>query len=181
MAKGSGLPSQSAAADEDAPAKITLPAELKKRLVDDHDKIKAKKLAKLPARPTVSDVLNDFLKSYKTDSPEKEVACEVVAGVKVYFQHCLPAILLYKFEKQQYDNFNSADDEADPCTHYGGIHLLRLFVKLPGLLAKTQLKEDARSVLNAGLMQIITHIAKHADKLVPMRYADAGTEYKKRN
>ena len=46
-------------------------------------------LLKLPYKPTVSDIMKDFVsKQYKGESVEKEVAGEVAAGVKVC---CIPS------------------------------------------------------------------------------------------
>ena len=53
-------------------------------------------------------------------------------------------------------------------------------VKMPELLDKTGLKHDAKAVLVNCMQGIIAHVAKHADRLVPMRYVDASAEYKKR-
>eukprot|EP01147_Barroeca_monosierra_P002207 gene2207-5218_t len=159
---------------------LELPSNLKQLLVQDNEKVKAKKLARLPMKPSISEILQDFLLTYKSDEFSVQIMGEVVAGVKVYFQHCLPSLLLYKFEAPQYQTFNFDDPQHDVCDFYGGIHLLRLFVKLPTLLGYTEVKPDATAVLFECMKRIVQHIQLNADRLVTMDYLDGGAEYKKR-
>jgi mortality factor 4-like protein 1 len=50
---------------------------------------------------------------------------EILKGLRCYFNQALPAMLLYKSERQQYKE--SISDDAPPSTVYGAEHLLRLF------------------------------------------------------
>lgn len=52
---------------------------------------------------------------------------EVIEGLKVYFDQALGTILLYKFERPQYENILSENPDADMSDVYGAEHLLRLF------------------------------------------------------
>ena len=57
------------------------------------------------------------------------VAGAVAAGVKDYFEHALPSLLLYKAERPQFDETAALD--ALFCDQYGIEHLLRLFSLWP--------------------------------------------------
>lgn len=50
---------------------------------------------------------------------------EIMNGLRCYFDKALPAILLYKKERQQYRD--AVSDNVSPSTIYGAEHLLRLF------------------------------------------------------
>eukprot|EP00658_Telonema_sp_P-2_P015762 TRINITY_DN1608_c0_g4_i12.p1 TRINITY_DN1608_c0_g4~~TRINITY_DN1608_c0_g4_i12.p1 ORF type:complete len:200 (+),score=60.34 TRINITY_DN1608_c0_g4_i12:229-828(+) len=81
---------------------------LKKALVDDMDKIlKHKRLVELPAKISVSQLLDEFLTSQLkkaatvTDRTLQKVWAEMMDGLRVNFDQSLPQILLYRFERQQ--------------------------------------------------------------------------------
>jgi hypothetical protein len=50
---------------------------------------------------------------------------EILKGLRCYFDKALPAMLLYKKERQQYSEEVKGD--VSPSTIYGAEHLLRLF------------------------------------------------------
>lgn len=50
---------------------------------------------------------------------------EILKGIRCYFDKALPALLLYKKERQQYHD--TVKDDVSPSTIYGAEHLLRLF------------------------------------------------------
>lgn len=50
---------------------------------------------------------------------------EILKGLREYFDKALPAMLLYKKERQQYQEV--VKDNISPSTVYGAEHLLRLF------------------------------------------------------
>lgn len=52
-------------------------------------------------------------------------AGEVLKGVQLYFDKVLPAMLLYKNERQQYND--AMKHASSPSKVYGAEHLLRLF------------------------------------------------------
>lgn len=50
---------------------------------------------------------------------------EILNGLRSYFDKALPAMLLYKNERHQYEEMVS--DNVTPSAIYGAEHLLRLF------------------------------------------------------
>lgn len=50
---------------------------------------------------------------------------EILNGLRSYFDKALAVILLYKKERQQYND--AVADNVSPSTVYGAEHLLRLF------------------------------------------------------
>ncbi|KAL5216648.1 hypothetical protein ABZP36_008049 [Zizania latifolia] len=82
---------------------------------------------------------------------------EILKGLRCYYDKALPAMLLYKKERQQYGEEVKGD--VSPSTVYGAEHLLRLFAKLPDLLASVNMEEDALNKLQQKLLDIL----KYAD------------------
>jgi mortality factor 4-like protein 1 len=62
---------------------------------------------------------------------------ELCDALKLYFDKALPLLLLYQQEQPQYAALQKKHPGKTPCELYGVEHLLRLFVKLPSLLAQT--------------------------------------------
>jgi mortality factor 4-like protein 1 len=52
---------------------------------------------------------------------------EVVAGLKLYFNRALGAMLLYRFERQQYTDLRKKFPKKEMSDIYGAEHLLRIF------------------------------------------------------
>ncbi|KAJ8425132.1 hypothetical protein Cgig2_011098 [Carnegiea gigantea] len=98
-------------------------------------------LVKLPRSPNVDDVLKKYLE-YRTrkDGTITDSIAEILNGLRCYFDKALPLMLLYKKERQQYHD--AVTNNASPSTIYGAEHLLRLFVKLPELLAYVNMEEE---------------------------------------
>jgi mortality factor 4-like protein 1 len=83
---------------------VRIPGPLKKLLIVDWENItRNKKILALPRKNTVTSTLDAFLSSKTRNAKDMEVMTEVVKGLKKYFERALPAILLYKFERPQYD------------------------------------------------------------------------------
>lgn len=60
-----------------------------------------------------------------------ETVKEIVDGLRCYFDKALPAMLLYKEERQQYKEVVA--DNVSPSGVYGAEHLLRLFGMLKSI------------------------------------------------
>jgi mortality factor 4-like protein 1 len=116
----------------DIKIKIKIPDSLKQILVNDWDLIRQKKLIRLPQKVTVDRILNDYLKhknSSKLSASKQSSITETVNGIKEYFNATIGTKLLYKFEKNQFnDHIKDPDDDSTKASAiYGAIHLLRFF------------------------------------------------------
>ncbi|KAM0835401.1 hypothetical protein ACQ4PT_062963 [Festuca glaucescens] len=137
------------------------PLTLKKQLVDDWEFVtQLGKLVKLPRSPTVDDILKKYLEHrIKKDNKISDSYAEITRGLRCYFDKALPAMLLYKKEQKQYKEEIKGD--VSPSSVYGAEHLLRLFVKLPELLASVNMEEDALNKLQQKLLDILKFLQKN--------------------
>ena len=168
--------------------KIKIPDKLKPFLVDDWDYLtRQRKLVILPSRITVDQVINDYVKS-KTASGKKPMAShkenailEVTAGMREYFNVMLGSQLLYKFEREQHADLIKEHPDQPMCKIYGPIHLLRLFVKLGGMLAYTPLDDKSIQLLLFHIADFLTFMAEHSkDFFMIEDYGTAPPEYHRR-
>ncbi|CAI9110238.1 OLC1v1010233C2 [Oldenlandia corymbosa var. corymbosa] len=141
--------------------KIQLPSTLKKQLVDDWEFVtQQNKLVRLPRSPSVDDILTKYLE-YRTTKDEKitDSVGEILNGLRCYFDKALPVILLYKKERQQYQE--TILDNTSPSSVYGAEHLLRLFVKMPELLSCVKIEEETLVLLQQKLVDFLKFLQKN--------------------
>ncbi|XP_015636897.1 protein MRG1 isoform X5 [Oryza sativa Japonica Group] len=163
------------------------PSTLKKQLVDDWEFVtQLGKLVKLPRSPTVDDILKKYLEHRTKKDNNRTLAssegatttindsyAEILKGLRCYFDKALPAMLLYKKEQQQYTEEVKGD--VSPSIIYGAEHLLRLFVKLPELLASVNMEEDALNKLQQKLLDILKFLQKNQSSFFLSAY-DGGSK-----
>ncbi|KAH0940520.1 hypothetical protein HID58_000157 [Brassica napus] len=141
--------------------KIQMPATLKKQLVDDWENVTQKdKVVKLPRSPTVDEILSKYLEiKTKKDGMITDAVGEILKGIRCYFDKALPMMLLYKRERQQYEE--AIVDDISPSTVYGAEHLLRLFVKFPELFSYVNMEEETWSRMHQTLLDFLKFIQKN--------------------
>ncbi|XP_031740671.1 protein MRG2 isoform X5 [Cucumis sativus] len=134
---------------------IQIPVKLKKQLVDDSEFVThLGKLVKLPRTPNVDDIMKKYLEyRLKKDATKDESIGEIVKGLICYFDKALPVMLLYKSERQQYEELMIND--VSPSSIYGAEHLLRLFVRLPELLSQANIEEETLMELQQKLVDLL--------------------------
>ncbi|GAB2282656.1 Protein mrg1 [Dionaea muscipula] len=141
--------------------KIWIPSILRKQLVDDCEYVtKQDKLVKLPRSPNVDEILKQYLeyRSQKDHMMAMSVV-EVLNGLRCYFDKALPLMLLYKKERQQFQE--AVVDNISPSTIYGAEHLLRLFVKLPELLGFVNIEEETMTLLQKRLIEFLKFLQRN--------------------
>ncbi|KAK3007700.1 hypothetical protein RJ639_013309 [Escallonia herrerae] len=84
---------------------------------------------------------------------------EILNGLRCYFDKALPAMLLYKSERQQYQE--AIADDVSPSTVYGAEHLLRLFVKLPEMLGQANIEKETLIELQQKLVDFLKYGIHH--------------------
>lgn len=163
--------------------KITIPDELKQWLVDDWELItRQKQLVPLPRKNTVADILEEYVK-FKATNPEDSkpgVFREVADGIQEYFNVMLGTQLLYKFERPQYSDLLTENENLPVSQLYGAEHLLRLFVKLGAALSYSNLDEKNVQYVVTHIQDFLDYLVKNADNLFSTDYETATPEYHRR-
>lgn len=152
---------------------LQIPPTLKKQLVDDCEFIthqsKHRQLVKLPRAPNVQDICKKYCEyRSKKDVMMPESTAEIMKGLRCYFDKALPAMLLYKSERQQYTY--EIRDDVSPSMVYGAEHLLRLFVKLPELLVHANIEEETLAELHQKLVDFLRFLQKNQSAFFLSRY-----------
>jgi len=151
---------------------INIPQPLKMKLIHDWEHvINQKHLVPLPRNPNVSQLLQSYLNSKQNNSGKGEYDA-VVEGIKAYFDKSLGTELLYKFERQQYsDVLGNVNNQGKRMSDIYGIeHLLRLFVKLPDLIATVEMEEEAVAILTQGVKDILKYVTSNTATLFVQEY-----------
>ncbi|EEQ33619.1 histone acetylase complex subunit [Microsporum canis CBS 113480] len=139
--------------------RIVIPDNLKALLVDDWEYVtKNNQLVPLPAKAPVSTILDQYFEEEKPKraSPsDVDVLEEVVAGIREYFEKSLSKILLYQFERQQY----------------------QIITSLPELIAQTGLSQQATQRLREELSKFSMWLSKHSERYFSAKYDSPSKEY----
>jgi len=160
-----------------AEVKLKLPGSLKKQLIVDWEcVIRQKQIVSLPRSPTVSQLLRDFETSKVRKGSIQTETKEVCEGLEQYFNRALGTVLLYRFERPQYNNYFSSSKEQ-PANVYGAEHLLRLFVKLPSLLAHTSLDKSEVTTLQQRLAELLKWLTTQQSTIFLDKYQDTDSSY----
>jgi mortality factor 4-like protein 1 len=152
---------------------MTLPPALVKDLLQDYQDVHDKKQAyKLPRPQTVDSLLVQFLEEIKQEQEVKrsdgltkqdyELFEFVVNGIRSYFNAALGPLLLYQCERKQFDHEKKNNKRPD--TLYGYEHLLRFFVKLPVLLERTQMSQEAVDIIQERVLVFYNFLEREHQK-----------------
>lgn len=182
--------------------RIKIPEELRPILVDDWDLItKQMKIVRIPASPTVAEILNDYVeekKNSKNMTSQKlryssakyshfflvfmrkfvifplfsSQICEITKGIRSYFDVVLGIQLLYKFERPQFTDVLQKNEGKMASEIYGFIHLLRLFVKFGQMLAFTPFDDKSLDLILSHLKDVLNYMKK-----IKPKEKDIGNEY----
>ena len=157
---------------------LRLPHGMRLKIIEDWERItREHKLVPLPlsATPTVSVILEEFLAAKARRSSHERLYGEVCDGVRAYFNQALPTLLLYKYERRQHREFKDAHKNPVEC--YGAEHLLRLFVKMPELLARCQMQREHMTVLVSKLAELLKFLMTNKAKYFVNDYEAPPDEY----
>ncbi|KAG0502565.1 hypothetical protein HPP92_002637 [Vanilla planifolia] len=149
---------------------LQFPPTLKKQLVDDWEFVtQLGKLVKLPRSPNVDEILKKYLEyRVKKDGMLADSVVEILKGIRIYFDKALPLMLLYKKERQQYQEV--IHDDISPSIIYGAEHLLRLFVKLPELISSVNIEDDTLGKLQQKLLDFLKFLQKNQNSFFLSTY-----------
>ncbi|OLY82142.1 Chromatin modification-related protein eaf3 [Smittium mucronatum] len=164
--------------------KFTVPNVLKVKLIDDWEFVtKEKLLVELPRSPTVSQIIDQY-NVYLLENAEKrksrkneEISKEILVGLKNYFDKALGAILLYRFERYQYQEILQLYPDTKMSDIYGAEHLLRLFVQLPALVTQANMDEDSLLVLKDYLGDFLKYLQKNLPNFFVEKYNTPSPSY----
>jgi len=163
--------------------RIKIPDELKPYIVDDWEQVtRNKNLCILPAKLTVAQLLDNYTRARTANKSELasknnrgKAIQEVTAGIREYFNVMLPAQLLFKQERSQFEQMKKDAPSLVPLKVYGAPHLLRLFTKIGETLTYTPLGEKSVSLLLFYLHDILNYMKKNSSIIFSNSdYAAAG-------
>jgi len=155
----------------EAMKRMNIPMPLKTHLVNEWSLIttEPKRLVKLPRVKTVENIFRDYLefKQSKVDAEQYVRFVELFEGLQLYFDKALPTILLYRQEREQYDQLMKVASTDLSCSQlYGGEHLLRLFVRMPRLLAQVFLDPAEVSLAQARFTDFLKYLQKNQEQYI---------------
>ncbi|TMW59657.1 hypothetical protein Poli38472_004726 [Pythium oligandrum] len=167
---------------------LQLPFSLKKQLVEDWKRITHEpyRLVPLPRKPCVAQIITNYLEFKKSklkaddggaDEKEYKNIESIMEGIQAYFDRALSSILLYRFERQQYQEIKSKNEDTPLSQIYGAEHLIRLFVRLPVLLGSATIPERELSQIQPRLNDFLKYMQKHSASLFLNEYQEAGEKY----
>ncbi|OMJ28201.1 Chromatin modification-related protein eaf3 [Smittium culicis] len=164
--------------------KFAVPNVLKVKLIDDWEFVtKEKLLVNLPRTPTVSQIIDQY-NVYLSENAEKrksrkneEISKEILVGLKHYFDKALGTILLYRFERYQYQEILQLHPDSKMSDIYGAEHLLRLFVQLPALVSQANMDDESLIVLKDYLSDFLKYLQKNISVFFVEKYKTPSPSY----
>ncbi|BDD58264.1 Esa1p-associated factor [Monascus purpureus] len=172
--------------------RIIMPDNLKSLLVDDWENItKNQQVVALPSKVSVNQILEAYIeeeKAKRATPADIDVLEEIIQGIREYFDKSLEKILLYRFEREQYNNIRKRWEAASgdlsgkgPLDTYGAEHLARLFATLPELIAQTNMDLQSTNRLREELSKFTLWLGKNSEKYFVNRYINPSNDYVERS
>lgn len=161
-------------------AMFQIPPPLQRQLVDDWEFVtKERKLVPLPRQTTVQTVLQNWVQAKK--QPADKATQEVAEALQIYFDASLSKLLLYRFERQQYNDMVAKDPDGPlvPSAVYGPEHLLRLLLKLPYLLESSAVDRERLQSISEKVNELAKYMQKTGRILFLSEYEAASDAYLK--
>ncbi|KAJ3369071.1 Esa1p-associated factor [Allomyces arbusculus] len=161
---------------------IPLPDMINVFLVEDFERVtKKQQLVPLPRKPSVKTILTRYrdekLQGVTRRTRAEDLCTEVTDGLLAYFDRALGALLLYRFERQQYVDAVTANPDKTMSELYGGEHLLRLMVQLPTLIAQTKMDQDGVFAVRDQLVDFIRWFAERRSEFLLDDYENPDQGY----
>jgi len=152
--------------------KLPLPRELKAQLVLDWEQItlEPRKWVPLPRTPTVAGILDEFVATRVQHARHARRWRDFADAVALYFDKALPKILLYRYEREQFDLVQRKLSATRPSRFFGGEHLLRLFAKLPELMAQSDLSPSEVTQARQKLTEMFKFLVAHRSRFFLPHY-----------
>ncbi|KAK4162185.1 MRG-domain-containing protein [Cladorrhinum sp. PSN259] len=168
--------------------KIPMPDHLKALLVDDWENVtKSLQLVPLPHPHPANEIFDDYLADerpkYEPGSAALDIMEETIEGFREYFHRCVGRILLYRFERVQYNEMRELWASGKDPNHkgakdtYGAEHLARLLVTMPELIAQTNMDQQSANRLRDEIQKFTDWFSRHVTKYFVREYETPGQEY----
>eukprot|EP00033_Pygsuia_biforma_P004807 GCRY01005271.1.p1 GENE.GCRY01005271.1~~GCRY01005271.1.p1 ORF type:complete len:263 (-),score=48.68 GCRY01005271.1:245-1033(-) len=146
--------------------RLYFPEVLKNILLADDQNIRRGKLNTVPANIPISKIFKDYVAEVRQlheQSSKKGVflASDLTHGLSVYFNQTILTLLTYKMESEQTLFLQNKYPDLDWDEVYGFIHLLRLIVKMPELVAWADLHADCCKVLQCELNAFVLWLSEN--------------------
>lgn len=160
-----------------------IPVTIKQQLIDDWEFItKEQRLVPLPRTPNVNVIIQSWIEQRQhLDRGEFAAVQEVGDGVRTYFDAALPNMLLYKFERQQYDEYfgptGGGCGDHKPSRHYGAEHLARIIFKIPFMLEDADIDPHIMKRIAEKFNDLAGYIARYGKNMFINIYEPASPEY----
>lgn len=170
---------------KEKPSMFVMPDVLKRHAVDDWEFVtKERKLVPLPRKQTVAMVVEQWAAANAKGgaaAPDRATR-ELRTSLLEYFDALLPTMLLYSFERPQFEKYFRFESVGGaevprPSDLYGCEHLIRLLVKLPFLLEDKEIEPEVLKTITVKVNQLMAYIKANGRTLLLPVYDDAPKDY----
>lgn len=147
---------------------FTLPLSLKQRVVAEWESIVDREIVPSITRKnrekTISAIINkEFLKDKSLDISQSDEL--VMEALLLYFDEAVGSILLYDVERAQFEEVSEKKPESKRFCDLCGIeYLLRLFVRLPTLVAHTRLSLESAVLWRAAMDKLTAWLSSRPEE-----------------